>query len=989
MAERPETIRVNNGPDESIRRVLRRVTIGAALFVVGTAVLVLIGWATGLPVFISLVPVRDAARMMPITAAGLLLSGSALWLLRTPETAASRGGHIAKAMAAVTALVGLAVVIEYVFGLTIGIDRLLFPATLEQLVERVPGRPALTTAIGFVAIGSALLMMDAETRHGLRPAQVLVLLPGFLGIQALAGYGYRQEVLFAPLPYAELEVAAPMAIHTAASFVILALGVLVARPDRGFISLFTGSDIGGFIGRRLLPAAIVVPLLLGWIRLVGEQIGLYGPATGVALFAVATMVAFTLLIGWIAAVVRRLEAARARAEVALRTSEERFRSIFEQAGIGIVLADADGRFLLTNPVMQRFLGYSANELEGMRFTEITHPDDIDRDADNFRELIDGTRDFYQIEKRYVRRDDSVVWGRLTASIMRDPAGAYASAVGMVEDITERKALEQERTRLTAVLEATSDFVGTATADGRVLSLNRAARGIVGVQDTEDVRRLWIADLHPPLILSRILGEGIPAAIRDGIWSGETAVRSRDGREIPVSQVILAHRNPAGEVDFLSTVMRDISDRKRREQDERFLLEASGVLTESLDENEILAAIARLLASRRADYCIVDRLNPDGSPGLAIAAHRDPAAQPLVDELSALPPRHGQRPGIGAVLETGNSERVVEVTEAWLSAAGDGAHIDLLRRLGVRSQVVVPISAHHRVLGAITLARSTMPDPFSAEDLALAEELASRTAVAVENCRLYLESRQATHTRDEVLRIVAHDLRNPLWTIGLAAESVLEQLPESMARERHKLELIDRSIQISNRLLQDLLDVARMQAGRLTVEQAPVATAALAHEAVELHRQLAEEHSLELEAELPEHLPPVAADRDRILQVFSNLIGNAIKFTPRGGHITVRADHANGAVRFSVSDTGPGIPEEDRVHLFDPFWQARPGVKGAGLGLSLSRGIVEAHGGNIDVHSEPDVGSTFWFTIPVAEIAAADAAGADGDTHAGTVATGSD
>jgi PAS domain S-box-containing protein len=926
---------------------------------------------------------------MPITAAGLLLSGSALLLLRTPDTAAARAGPIAKVMAAATALVGLTVVIEYVFGVTFGIDRLLFPEALDRLVERAPGRPAATTAIGFFAIGNALLLIDVETRHGLRPAQVLVLLPGFLGIQALAGYGYRQEVLFAPLPYAEVEGATPMAIHTAASFVILALGVLVARPERGFVSLFTGSDIGGFIGRRLLPAAIVVPLLLGWIRLVGEQMGLYGPATGIALFAVATMVAFTLLIGWIAAVVRRLETGSARAEVALRTSEERFRSIFEQAGIGIVLADADGRFLVTNPVMQRFLGYSAQELEGMRFTEITYPEDVDRDLGLFRELIEGRRDFYQIEKRYVRSDDAVVWGRLTGSIIRDPAGAYASAVGMVEDITERKALEEERTRLTAVLEATSDFVGTASADGRVLSLNRAARHMIGVTADEAVSRLRISDLHPPRTLSRVLGVGVPAAIRDGIWSGETAIRSRDGREIPVSQVILAHRNTAGDVDFMSTVMRDISERKRREEAERFLLEASGVLTESLDEDEILAAIARLLVSRRADYCIVDRLDSTGLPGRAIAVHRDPAAQPLVDELGALPPLPHQRPGISAALETGRSEHVVAVTEAWLSAWGDGGRVDLLRRLEVRSQIVVPITAHQRVLGAITLARSTMPQPFSAEDLAHAEELASRTAVAVENCRLYVESRQATHTRDEVLRIVAHDLRNPLWTIGLAAEFVLEQLPDSMTKERRQLELIDRSVQISNRLLHDLLDVARMQAGRLTVEPAPVATVPLAHEAVELHRQLAEEQSLELKAELPERLPAIAADRDRIIQVFSNLIGNAIKFTPRGGHITVRAERVNGAVRFSVSDTGPGIADEDRAHLFDPFWQARPGMKGAGLGLSLTRGIVEAHGGSIDVHSEPDAGSTFSFTIPVADIATAGAATADGDRRAGTVATDSD
>jgi signal transduction histidine kinase len=252
------------------------------------------------------------------------------------------------------------------------------------------------------------------------------------------------------------------------------------------------------------------------------------------------------------------------------------------------------------------------------------------------------------------------------------------------------------------------------------------------------------------------------------------------------------------------------------------------------------------------------------------------------------------------------------------------------------------------------------------DLQLAEELARRAAVSVENARLYHAARRATQARDDVLVIVAHDLRNPLNTILVQANLLRRHMAEPERHSQKPAEVIERAATRMNRLIEDLLDVTRLEAGRLSVEPARVHAQRVVSEAVEAQRPLATSASLELRLELAADLPEVWADRDRLLQIFENLIGNALKFTKPSGRITVGAAPREGQVLFWVTDTGSGIAAENLPHLFDRFWQAKKGERrGAGLGLPIVKGLIEAHGGRIWVESLPGQGSTFFFTIPTA------------------------
>jgi signal transduction histidine kinase len=229
-----------------------------------------------------------------------------------------------------------------------------------------------------------------------------------------------------------------------------------------------------------------------------------------------------------------------------------------------------------------------------------------------------------------------------------------------------------------------------------------------------------------------------------------------------------------------------------------------------------------------------------------------------------------------------------------------------------------------------------------------------------------EAEQAAHTRDEVLAVVAHDLRNPLNLVLTSGSFLLDTVDGLEPGAREQLQMVRRAAGQMNRLIQDLLEVAGMEAGNISVEPREEAVDPLLRGACLAMEHAANAKQIELSHEIESELPLVYADRDRIDQVLGNLIGNAVKFTPVGGKVIVGAGREGERVRFFVSDTGAGIDQDDIPRVFDRFWQAKRSQKGgAGLGLAIARGIVVAHGGEMWVESEQGDGSTFFFTLPLA------------------------
>jgi len=279
---------------------------------------------------------------------------------------------------------------------------------------------------------------------------------------------------------------------------------------------------------------------------------------------------------------------------------------------------------------------------------------------------------------------------------------------------------------------------------------------------------------------------------------------------------------------------------------------------------------------------------------------------------------------------------------------------------------VPLLIRGQLLGALVIISSTDSRAYGPGDLRLAQALADRAALAIENGRLYQASVHATRLRDEVLGVVAHDLRNPLSAIQMQANALKRKGAEPERRNPRPSDTILRAANRMNRLIGDLLDITTIEAGHLGIERSRISARQLVTDAVEAQRPLASAGSLEVRLEPADELPDVWGDPSRLLQVMENLVGNAIKFTPGGGRITVGAAPRDNEVLFWVADTGSGIAPDDLPHVFDRFWQARKGTrKGAGLGLPITRGIVETHGGRIWVESTLGRGSIFFFTVPQA------------------------
>ncbi len=548
-----------------------------------------------------------------------------------------------------------------------------------------------------------------------------------------------------------------------------------------------------------------------------------------------------------------------------------------------------------------------------------------------------------------------------------PAALFLITITAAPLNRTEQALRFSEAKSSGILSISADALISVDEDHRITMFNEGAEKIFGYSKAEAIGASLDTLIPDRFRLAHRrhverFEQGDEVARRMGQRTTTVFGLRKNGNEFPADAAI--SRLEVSGKKILTVALRDITEEKRIENEQKFLAEAGQLLATSLDYEQTVSHLAELAVRNIADLCIVEIVEAERGTRQRKVVSRDPSNGSLCEALMRPPPGGEHSPIFASVVDSGTPVLLTEVTpEAMASWATGEEHLQALRSVAPRSALVVPLMAHGKPLGVVALISATRG--YGEADLHLAEELGRRAALSFENARLYRAAERAIRARDEVLGIVAHDLRNPLNAI-LLQTAILKRSSEPEDLSRSSLEAIARSASRMNRLIQDLLDVTRMEAGRLSVEQGRVPAQRIVSDAVDSQSALASSASVELRSEVERSVPEVWADRDRLLQIFENLVSNALKVTEPGGRITVGASGRDGHVLFRVSDTGAGIDPQDVPHLFDRFWQAHNAKRqGAGLGLPIVKGIVEAHGGRVWVESTPGRGSTFFFTIPTA------------------------
>ena len=660
------------------------------------------------------------------------------------------------------------------------------------------------------------------------------------------------------------------------------------------------------------------------------------------------------------------------AEEQLAEERQRWVELFQLAPDPFLVTSPDGTVREANAAAAALLGVTPARLQGKPLAVFVADGERRGLWARLRQLRDGGRvGDWEVTLR-PRRGEPVVVS--CAASLHHPLGGREPRVSwLLRDVTERRrAEERERglaaeraahaqaeaahARLSAVLEATADAFFSVDRAWRLTWVNRRAEALVGRPRAELLRHLlWdcfpaAASPEARAALERAMETGEPA---------EVEASPVPGRWVEVH----AHPSPEG----LAIYFRDVTARRAREERDRLLTAAGAVLGGTLDPARLAQEIAELAAGPLADWCTVHVETQQGLRAAGIA-HAEPGGTERVRELLKV---YGQAPDahpLTLALRTGEPQLVPVFAPGQLEALiPDAALLAAVREIGIASVIVAPLRARARTVGSLSLVRGHGA-AYGPADLEVAVELARRAALALDNAALYEQARAATRAREEVLAVVSHDLRNPLNAVLLAAV-ILDEFTDAdrwTERERLQLRTIRHSAEQMTTLIHDLVEVVALEEGARVLQRERVEVDALLRSAAEMYAGLADERGVALRVEAAPGVPDVRADRARLLQVLSNLLGNALKFTPAGGSVRLDAALAGDAVRFRVADTGPGIDPEHLPRLFDRFWQARRGEQaGLGLGLAIAKAIVDAHGGRIWAESTPGEGSTFCFTLPSA------------------------
>jgi PAS domain S-box-containing protein len=691
----------------------------------------------------------------------------------------------------------------------------------------------------------------------------------------------------------------------------------------------------------------------------------------------------------------------------------------------IISKDLNGIITSWNRAAEQMFGYSEAEAIGKSIRMII-PSDRQAEEDHVISRIIGGQSVQHFETVRVKKDGSLIDISLSVSPIRDRDGRIIGASKIARNIAEQKhtlaalaKAESDRAdlqdRLIAITAGSGSLLSSprlADVLPKILSLaaDLIAADAYAVWRLDVQQRVWEIISHAglsqdfavsrsrvqqgsgiftePVVVEDLATFSMPderraVYVREGIKSilaiplsfGESGMASLTfyaRRPRTFSGVELQAARALGNLAGAAMSAAELYDeQRRREIEARFLAEMGETLASSLDYRETLRGVARLAVPDIADWTAVDVIDGGGTPQRLAIAHIDPKKVAMAQEFEKRYPSNPASPySVAHVVRTG-MPAVLEYLSDEMIEAGvrDPAHRQAIRSLGITSMMCVPLRVRSGVIGAITFVSAESGRRYREHDLQFATAVATRASLAIENALSYEEAREANRLKDDFLANLSHELRTPLNAI-LGYTRMLRTKSVALERRDKALETVERNASALAQIVDDVLDMSRIVAGKLGVHVQPVFLPKLLEDSVSTVLPAAQAKDVHIAVKVDPDVRAIVADPDRLLQVLWNLLSNGVKFTSRGGRVDVHACRIDRDVEITVSDTGEGIAPEFLPFVFDRFRQdeTRPaGVRGGlGIGLAIARHIVEMHGGTIQAASEGvGKGATFRVRLPAA------------------------
>lgn len=921
------------------------------------------------------------------TAICAVLCGASLMQVTAAD--ADRWRRMTQTTAGVAAVIALLTLIQHLTGWDFGIDTLLIDANTRDWGQRAaaaPMRMGVPASISFMVLGSTLILMTMAARER-RLASALALAPIAIASLSIAGYWFGADQLFGLAKFTGI------ALPTSLIIAALGAGLVAAIPEHGVGEVLHRNDAGGALFRRLVVPIILIPLVLGWLRIMGQQAGLYDTAFGTALRTIVEVILFFALLWWTAISMSRHAAAATEAQA-------RLGAIVASSDDAIISKSLDSIIQSWNAGAERVFGYSEMEAVGRSVLMLIPPDRHNEEYEILARLRRGERiDHYETVRR--RKDGTLIDVALTVSPIRDASGTVVAASKIARDITERKRAEESMRRseeeLRAMADAMPQLAWIAAADGSVTWYNRGWYDYTG-KTFEQLEGWGWQTVHQPDVLPEVIRRWKHSVASGQAFEMEFPIRSAAGEFRWFLTRAAAVRDHAGHVARWFGTCTDIDEAKLnaealREQARTLeLLYETGTVVGSTIELEVLLQSVTDLATQLsgAEFGAFFYNTTDASGDSFLLYTLSGASREAFEKLGH--PR--ATPLFGPTFA---GEGVIRLDDVLADPRYGqwGPHNGMPPgHLPVRSYLAVPvISRMGEVIGGLFFGHSEV-GVFTAITERIIGGVAAQAGVAIDNSRLYedlksaakereflLEAERAARSeaervniiKDEFLATLSHELRTPLNAI-LGWSQLLSVDANDPDDLKQGLEAIERNARAQTQLIEELLDMSRIISGKLRLDVQWTDLASVVNQAVESVRPSAEAKQIRLRKIMDPHPGPVSGDPTRLQQVFWNLLSNAIKFTPKQGTIDVLLERVNSHLEVTVRDNGSGIKPEALPLIFDRFRQADSSTTrtygGLGLGLSIVKTLVELHGGSVRAESAGEnQGAMFVVHLPLAPIRA--------------------